>query len=199
MGEKLPLLIVARGKTCQCEKSQLGFSNPMVEENHHPCTTTIHYTTHSLSGWMTTGMFAQYLSMLRYYIPYDKHYPTDSIENKIFLICDSFHAHHTPVVRAEAERLHIKIVPIPEGCTDKYQPLDLKIFGCLKQGARAYISQENVKIIANSINTNTTPVIIEPTKQDSIRLLLELWDNLSSAIIHEAWQDAIDGIENDDD
>ena len=141
-------------------------------------------------------MFAQYLSMLRCFIPYDNKYPEDSEENKIFLICDAYGGHHSKVVYSKAERLHIEIIPIPKGCTDKCQPMDVRIFGCLKQQAKGYYSDENAKIISNSFDTNTTPVMLHPKKKDSIQLLLELWDKLSSSIIEEAWDVAIHGLED---
>ena len=111
--------------------SQLGFSNQIVQTDPNPYPQTIHYTTHSMNGWMNDIMFVQYLNMLWFHIPYDENYTGDSIENRLYLVCDLLPTHHGPVVRGEAEILNIELIIIPPGCTDEYQPLDRRIFGSM--------------------------------------------------------------------
>lgn len=192
-GQKLPFVIIGKGSTIRCENSQLGFSNPIGNPNSNPYSNTVHYTTHNPSGWMNELIFVEYLSQLRILIPYDPQFPEDSDPNIIYLICDSFPAHHNQTVKTVAEMLNIELIRIPEGCTDECQPLDRRIFGALKQQARAYTAKQLIDAAEAHIESDTPLENYRPTKQESIELLIKIWDQLSSINIMNAWQLALYG------
>jgi hypothetical protein len=108
-GKRLPLFILAHGKTERAERSQIGDVGT-------------HWVSHSLTGWMTEVTFEEYLDHLRglYHDGEELH-----------LLLDSYSAHRTPGVRSKAEALNIRLHFIPPGMTDEFQPLDRKVFGIL--------------------------------------------------------------------
>ena len=194
-GEKFPLVMIGKGTTTRCEKSQFGFSNPIGQENPNPHSDSIHYTEHSKSGWMNEEIWIKYLNNLREQLPYDLQYPENSIQNKIYLTCDSFPTHHDETSKSEAEKLNIEMIPIPKGCTDECQPLDRRIFGSVKQQGRAHAYKEVAKDIVESMNSNTPVAIRHQTKQESCGLLINLWEKLSKTQIQKAWTLSIYGQE----
>ena len=113
-GTKLPMMLIASGKTPRVEESQLGDISP-------------HWPAHSVSGWTTEDVFLQYLNHLSEYFN----------NEEVHLILDVYTAHRTASVKEIAEALHIHLYFIPPGCTDLLQPLDVKVFGSLKAKARA--------------------------------------------------------------
>ena len=144
---------------------------------------------------MNNKIFPQYLNMLREQRPYDPQQPKDSIENRIFLACDSFAAHHDSIAQMEAEKLNIELIRIPEGCTDECQPLDRRIFGNMKSQATAHFNKEIVKNYAASQESNTPFVMKQQTKKESTKLLFDLWDKFPQTQISKAWDLAIYGRE----
>ena len=96
-----------------------------------------------------------------------------------------------------AEQCNIELIQIPPGCTDECQPLDRRVFGSLKQQARAHTSKEIGKILFNSMDPTTPDLQYKPqTKQDSVQLLINIWDNFSTSQIEKAWSLALNGREN---
>ena len=112
-GTKLPMMLIASGKTPAVEESQLG------DVFHH-------WTSHSENGWTTEETFIEYLQNLADHFNYQE----------IHVILDVYAAHRTEAVKEAAETLNIKLYFIPPGCTDLVQPLDVKVFGALKSTAR---------------------------------------------------------------
>jgi hypothetical protein len=123
---KLPLTLLAKGKTEKCEQ-QLG-EHAFKE----------YYTLHSESGWSNTSVMLNYLTILREY--YDSTFAKKTNftpgETQIDLIWDCFAAHRNQTVRDFAAELKINLHFVPAGATDQYQPLDVKVFGALKSKAR---------------------------------------------------------------
>lgn len=119
-GTKLPLFMIAKGKTEVVERNQLGDIAP-------------HFPHHTANGWTDTDSFVRYLMLLRQHC-----FPDDDY---VFLVLDCYTAHRGEEVRAMAEALNIELLYIPPGMTDKCQPLDRRIFGALKQKAKSYIYQ----------------------------------------------------------
>jgi hypothetical protein len=109
-GKRLPLFILARGKTERAERSQIGDVAP-------------NWVSHSLTGWMTELIFEDSLQHLR------SHYPD---RHELHVLLDCYNAHRTAGVRATAEKLTIRLHCLPLGLTDEFQPLDRKVFGILK-------------------------------------------------------------------
>ena len=198
-GQKLPLVIIGEGTTTSCEKSQLGFTNPIGHSNPNPYSDNVHYTVHNDSGWINESIFIQYLQLLRERLPYDENFDQDSYENIIFLICDAYPAHHSPAVQIVADNLHIELVKIPEGCTDECQPLDRRIFGSMKQAARAHTAKQLGIAAENYLESNTPLENFRPTKKESIELLINIWDRLPSVNIMNAWHLALYGRQDQQD
>lgn len=197
-GQKLPLVFIGKGKTRQCEMSQFGFSNPIGQSVPNPYSGTIHYTEHSKSGWMNSDIWTKYLANLRNLRPYNEQYPENAIQNKLYLTCDSFPTHHDGSSEIEAEKNNIELIPIPKGCTDECQALDRRLFGSIKQEARAHTSQVIANSVLDSIKSNV-PVKINPqTKKESCELLINIWDKLPKSQIEKAWSLSLHGRENGD-
>lgn len=115
-GTKCPLFLIAKGKTEQCEDSQLG-------------DTAYHYRTHSINGWSTNLTFMEYLRFI------SNHYNNQPLH----LLLDLHSSHRGQEIFNLAAELNITLHFIPAGQTDKYQPLDRTIFGPLKATARHLI------------------------------------------------------------
>ena len=113
-GTKIPLFLIAKGTTDLCEKNQFG-------ENISP-----HRSTHSETGWMRTEIFIQYLNFLREIIP----------DKLIHLLVDRHSTHTCTESVEEARRLNIMLHYVPSGATDIAQPLDVFVFGQLKNAVR---------------------------------------------------------------
>ena len=111
---QVPLFFIAKGTTKICEKNQIG-------ENISP-----HRSTHSETGWMRTEIFIEYLNFLR-----------ETIPNKlIHLLVDRHSTHTCDESVKEARRLNIVLHYVPSGATDIAQPLDVFVFGQLKNSVR---------------------------------------------------------------
>ena len=154
-GVKWPLFILAKGKTNRVETSQLGDISG-------------HMSDHSRSGWMTVETFKHYLSKLRELADH---------EEPLHLVCDVYPAHRTPEVRQHAEQLNIVMHFIPAGLTDKWQPLDCKVSGCMKATAR------RVFRTAHPVGLSAARV----TKQQATQALIYAWEHLQTTVVEDAW------------
>jgi hypothetical protein len=114
-GAKLPLILIAKGKTDRCHK-QFGSHDAYDYEIWH-----------SPTGWCTEPLMIRYLHWLRHRIP----------EEPLCLVMDQFTAHTPDQVQAEADQLDIEIIWVPKGATGRYQPLDRRTFGALKSKGKA--------------------------------------------------------------
>ena len=150
-GDRLPLWILTKGKTNAC----LGKFGDQGE-------TELHY---SESGWSTEKIIVDYLNWL-----------AKRTIGPCALIMDIFRAHITPWVRETAKRLDIDLIIVPANGTSKYQPLDFKIFGTLKQFAR----QEFDRL--------TRLHTFEETDKVAAEILLSCWNRLTKEQIKNAWQ-----------
>lgn len=193
---KLPLVFIAQGKSARCEKSQCGFSNPIGQSNPNPYSDEIHYTERTRKGWMDNTIWSKYLTNLRQLRPYKEQFNQDSKQNRIYLTCDQFPAHHDPNAEDVAEKMNIELVPIPSGATDECQALDRRIFGSVKQSARAVTNQKIAQAVVDSLETNTPPKIPRQTKAEACGLLIDLWGKLPKTQIDKAWTLSLYGREN---
>jgi hypothetical protein len=157
-GKKLPLYILAKGKTARCEASQLG------ELGEHVCD-------HSPTGWMTENTMVRYLGWLR-----EELNRIRGGEETYDLIMDIYPVHVMESVRLQARLLGFRVHFIPSGLTDQYQPLDRSVFGCLKSTARA----EYLKLVREE-------PLRKIAREDAVIILRRSWDKLSSAALEEAW------------
>jgi hypothetical protein len=104
-GAKWPLYFLAKGKTTRVERMQIGDVGT-------------HWRSHSVSGWMTSDTFTEYLRLLR-----------DQVLNHgvIHLILDLHSSHRTMEVNAAAAALNIQLHYVPAGMTDVL-PLSIAAF-----------------------------------------------------------------------
>ena len=198
-GKKLPLLLIGKGKTTQCENTQFGFSNPIGQTGKNPYSDTHHFTTHNESGWMNQEIWYKHLENLRQQRPYDLKYPEDSKENKIYLVCDSFPVHFSDASVQEATKNNIELIQVPKGCTDECQPLDRRIFGSMKQQARALNHKKIAEQVADFLDSDSPPTLSPQTTKESIGSLINIWDKLPQSEIENAWTLALHGCENSED
>jgi transposase len=112
-GTKLPLQIIAKGKTERVEQSQLG-------------DVAYHWKSHCESGWQNESTFMDYLTKLKLFLG----------EGPTVVILDCYTAHRTENVKEKAKELGITLCFIPPGMTDELQPLDRSVFAVLKATAR---------------------------------------------------------------
>ena len=108
-GTKLPLQIIATGKTSLSEK-QLG------DVAHH-------ITAHSRKGWTVGVTFREFLMHIRERSGHDR---------RLWIVLDCFAAHREQETQVLAESLNMELVYIPAGYTDAMQPLDRSVFATLK-------------------------------------------------------------------
>jgi hypothetical protein len=118
--QKLPIVIIAKGKSADCMNKFL----PEERRDFRICYTQ--------KGWTTADFMIQYLNFLKFQFP----------EKKLFLLMDQYPAHFHPSVKRQAETNNITLIPIPKGGTSKFQPLDRSIFGSLNtRGAHRWASK----------------------------------------------------------
>ena len=118
-GKKLPLWVLAKGKTERCLE-KLG-NHPEVVMRY------------SENVWTTESVMIDYLRWL--------HQQLD--ERPACLILDVYPSHRTAAVQELANELDIELLYVPAGGTSLYQPLDRRIFGELKSRARRKFSIMN--------------------------------------------------------
>jgi hypothetical protein len=113
--QKLPLILIAKGRTRPCHK----------QFDHHP-----HHQFeiwHSPSGWPTEPFPLDYLDWLQTQMP----------PEPLCLLLDQFGTNTTGLVTTKAEALGIEMIWIPKGATGRYQPLDRRTFGARKAKGKA--------------------------------------------------------------
>jgi hypothetical protein len=151
---KLPMVMIAKGKTSRVERSQLGDIEP-------------HTAVHSASGWITIPTFQEYLVMLKREFPEDE---------PVYLILDCYSVHRSQEIREYARQLGIVMKFIPAGMTDSLQPLDRAVFGTLKGIARRLFRME----ATDSISPQLTPqlaaqFLVRAWEQVSSHVLDRAW------------------------
>ena len=92
------------------------------------------------------------------------------------LIMDQYPSHLKLSSYITESQLRIKVLFVPKGATGVLQPLDRKIFGILK-------AKGNSKWITFYNNQNG----ITPTKEESLRILLESWAEIDEKSILKSW------------
>ena len=117
---------------------------------------------------MNTDCFIQYLSFLR------EQFPGESTIN---LIVDSYSSHIAERSQNAAKELNIKLIFIPSGYTDKFQPLDVAVFAVLKSIAngklRKFLYEHPDK---------------ELGMKKSVQVLIESFDMISDDTLLKAWE-----------
>jgi hypothetical protein len=112
-GKMFPLYLIAKGKIKQIDIPQLGDIG-------------IHKSDHSPAGWPNVDVMKYCLRSLNRTPEFDE------IEGSIHLIMDTDRAHIAAAVKKLASELGFRTHFIPPGFTDRYQPLDRRVFDFLK-------------------------------------------------------------------
>jgi SH3-like domain-containing protein len=108
-GRKLPLWVIAKGKTVNCEK-KFGHNPDVVMR-------------HSESGWATENLIMEYLQWI---------HDGPAEGEPCVLVLDVYPTHRTDKVQQLAEHLDIELLYVPSGGNGEYQLLDRRVFGELK-------------------------------------------------------------------
>ena len=214
-GSLLPLVLIASGKTTRVEDNWFGHGRHINEKsNKEEALPNPYYkfsiskrsktetiipkskTDHSEKGWTTNSTFKEYLKFIRSLYPF-KEEDKNSRTNRIYLFADTYGAHISEKSINYALDNNVCIVPIPEGCTDIFQPLDLKIFAPMKTKSKKYLEQLiSDEIIKNfdfeNMNVKkefTVPAEID--KKTSTALLDIIWYETQRSTVEESWEQAI--------
>ena len=102
------------------------------------------------------------------------------------LILDRYASHISEPVRTEAEKLKIKLIFIPTSATDKFQPLDLRVFGALKSSASRFFD-EHVYKTGRSY-----------TQAEAADLFVACWKKMGRNVIASAWNFKEESSNSDD-
>ena len=165
-GQKFPPIFLAKGKTNQCHGQFDGMeSQPHDYEVFHSPggntdDETMKFYLHKLHEWMHNEPCA--------------------------LVLDRYASHVSQSTQECAEELDIRLVYIPTSATEKYQPLDKRVFGALKSAASKEFSDK-----AFEEHTGYT-------KPEAADLFVRLWHQLSTHVIMSAWDRDDDETEETD-
>ena len=160
-GDKLPLWMLAKGLTVDCEAK---FRNdPRLR---HEIASGKLVIAHTKNGWSDAPLAIQYMQWLH----------DQAQGHRCCLIWDVHPSHQNRAVAAEAVSLDMGLQYIPAGQTGHWQPLDRKIFGIIKKQAHsrlnammAYRDLESIDII------------------DAVKILCTVWEELPRDTVIKAW------------
>ena len=165
-GDRLPPLFLAQGSTNACHHQFDGMtSDPTKFEIYH-----------STGGNTNEDVMLFYLELVSKWMNGER----------CALIIDRYTAHRTENVLNKARSLGIRLVFIPTSATDKYQPLDRRVFGALKSMGADVVDDFVFR-------TNSAP-----TKAESADFFVSCWYNLSRRTIASAW-DLTENCDSEDD
>jgi hypothetical protein len=167
-GDKLPLYMLAKGKTARCHKQIIAHGENQIF--------------HSESGWCTKDVMNDYLLFLRHHMVSEMGL---GVTQHFTLIIDVFQSHIKGIIIPLAKDLMIELIFIPPGMTGELQPLDAAIFGELKSAAsaewnRLYVSNPNQKF----------------TTATSSETLQSCWNKIPEEHIKRAWQIILENAQN---
>lgn len=120
--EKIPLAIVAKGKSKRCEK-KFG-----VQKNDDEI------IFHSPNGWTNSQVMIKYLEWLSGKMDHQK----------FVLVLDVYKSHLKDEVLEKADELGIHLIFVPACGTGMYQPLDISVFGIFKEKLKKYEKENKV-------------------------------------------------------
>ena len=161
-GERLPLWILAKGKTKRCENKFT--ESPKLR---HALSSGKLFVFHSPDGWSTSDVMIHYLDWIR-----------KRVGERIFHILWDLHASHRAADLAQWATEHdLGLTFIPAGQTDVWQPLDRKIFGVLKKKAKTLFEER----VSNEVELGEFELV------DAIVVLVEAWEKITPELIHSAW------------
>ena len=160
-GDRLPLYLLAKGKTPRCMDKYRN--SPLLRRHFASHSLAIDY---SRTGWSDRGVMTRYLAWLR-------HLAGDRLINVMW---DVHASHRHADVRDWASEHDVGLTFIPAGQTGTWQPLDRRIFGSLKARATRIL---NESVIEESFEDH-----------DMIRaisVLVRAWEEIGREEIQHAW------------
>ena len=158
-GKTLPIWVLAKGTTSRCEQTLR--ENEDVQRHLRSGRLIID---HSESGWTNSDVAIRYLQWL-----------AGRYDQPVTLVWDLYAAHRNPRVKTAAQEAKVNLEFIPAGRTDQIQPLDYRIFGPLKQSARARFDDRWAK------GERETGIV------DAVLSLLDVWNTIDCYSVLDAW------------
>lgn len=159
-GKKYPPVFIAQGTTNACHQQ---FSDIKTNSRKYEIL-------HSKGGNTSESCMIEYLRLLRKW----------KGEDKCVLLCDRYRSHITKAVQEEAQKNNIELIFIPTSGTEKYQPLDIRVFGILKS------------IASSMFDDFLWDQSRGYSKSEAADMFLSCWRKLSKDAILKAW--TFDGI-----
>ena len=151
-GKKLPLIIIAKGKSSNCTKK-------FINDSHE------YFITYSENGWMNSDVMISYLNYLML------HHGSDNF----VLVLDSYSVHKKAVDCFKEK--NINFLFIPPGSTGELQPLDRKVFGVLKsKGKTKWMNHYHYSEGKSPSFADSTKFILDSWAELSEDLILSAWD-----------------------
>ena len=126
---------------------------------------------HSESGWATEEVCRRYLEWL--HNGYAQH-------SSFSLLWDVYPSHKTDDIKNYATNNGIELHFIPAGQTGEWQPVDYRIFGSLKQRARAEFNRSDV------VTQNDEGAIVI-NWETAVRILVKCWEEIKPEEVIKAW------------
>lgn len=165
-GTKLPLWVIVSGLT-ECVHKKFTEDDRISKAiRYHKLVIT-----HSPNGWSDADVARQYIAWL--------HERNDG-EPK-YLIWDIYSAHRAEEVKDFAIQNDVSLGFVPSGQTGEWQPLDYRIFGSLKQRAK---ERFDAAVAAALVRGEE----YQPSFNDALIMLLEVWLLIDQEEILNAWQ-----------
>lgn len=172
-GNKLPLMVICKGKTDRCQ--QKITESPILKRYIDQEKLLV---TCSESGWTTEDVSLQYLEWMKHGYAHG---------NSMALLWDVYSAHRTENVKQFAARNDIGMMFIPAGQTGEWQPLDFRIFGSLKARAKAEFDKRH------AVHRNGDEY--EINWELAIDILIQCWDEISTEEAINAWSKLDDDVD----
>jgi hypothetical protein len=158
-GEKFLLWVICKGTTERCERRfRDDFARQIESGQLILC--------HQSSGWTDNIISKSVLQCLS-----DRAGDSHST-----LIWDVDRAHREHGLKEYAASKGVRLLFIPPGMTDAYQPLDRRVFGSLKARERARFDERWIE------NPGLALTLV-----DEIEILLEVWTAIPQGEIFDAW------------
>ncbi|OHS92718.1 hypothetical protein TRFO_40949 [Tritrichomonas foetus] len=164
-GEKLPIRVLAKGKTEKCENKfrKNKRLRKFIKNNE-----LIVY--HSKTGWASSEVMKKYLKWLS----------KMNNGNSIYLLFDLHASHRNNETKFHAQYNDVNLSYIPAGQTGFCQPLDKRIFGNLKKK-----SQKEFELLLLDKEFSEVDLI------DALVILLKTWKNIPKKSIIGSWSHLI--------
>ena len=97
------------------------------------------------------------------------------------MIWDVYAAYRSDEVKEYAIKKEVTLEFIPAGQTDEWQPLDYRIFGDMKQRAKARFDAYYTRCLVNGETPHFTMI-------DAIAMLVEVWKGMEDENVRRAWR-----------